>query len=462
MTASVTAAPTAVLATTASKPRSAATTASSAPKPATRPTASASAARPICSRTWNAAASEDETMPITNGTDAISTAVRDLGPVAGQLASDDGAARRPTGASTSRIASALPTSSASRAGVRLPSRTTTVVRPASASTPTDCSSASASAKRAVAGGAEVARRDRDRRGPDAEHHGLARRLSQCVARDRAGRRGWPAVRGWRHGAGQPIRTLRAVASPDLSVVVPAYQERAGIAATLRALHAALDGLASTHEVLVVDNASPDGTADEVERLDDPRVRVLRNPRNLGKGASVRRGMLEATGALRLHCDADCAPSLAALPRMLALAERVRRRGRLAARGRRRRRPPPARAAPDLRPFVRDPVPARAARAHARPVLRLQALAGRGGRGRLPLDRADRLDVRRRDARDGAGARVQPHRDRDPVDRPARLAAVDAAGIVPVTRELLEARRRVAAARVPPRLPQLVEAAEPRA
>jgi len=110
-----------------------------------------------------------------------------------------------------------------------------------------------------------------------------------------------------------------VANPDLSVVVPAYQERDGIAATLRALHAALDGLAVTHEILVIDNASPDGTAAEVERLADPRVRVLCNPRNLGKGASVRRGMLEATGALRLQCDADCAPSLPALPRMLALA-----------------------------------------------------------------------------------------------------------------------------------------------
>jgi glycosyltransferase involved in cell wall biosynthesis len=58
----------------------------------------------------------------------------------------------------------------------------------------------------------------------------------------------------------------------------------------------------------------------VERLGDPAVRVLRNPENLGKGASLRRGMLEARAPLRLHCDADCGPSLLALGRMLALAD----------------------------------------------------------------------------------------------------------------------------------------------
>lgn len=108
-------------------------------------------------------------------------------------------------------------------------------------------------------------------------------------------------------------------APDLSVVVPAYNEAPGIAATLRSVGGALDRLDVEYEILVVDNASPDGTADAVEALGDARVRVLRNAADLGKGASVRRGMLEARGRLRLHCDADCGPSVEALPRMLALA-----------------------------------------------------------------------------------------------------------------------------------------------
>jgi glycosyltransferase involved in cell wall biosynthesis len=109
-------------------------------------------------------------------------------------------------------------------------------------------------------------------------------------------------------------------APALSVVVPAYNEAAGIPATLRSLHATLDGLGLEREILVVDNASGDGTADVVEGLGDPAVRVLRNPENLGKGASLRRGMLEARGVLRLHCDADCGPSVHALGRMVELAE----------------------------------------------------------------------------------------------------------------------------------------------
>jgi len=96
----------------------------------------------------------------------------------------------------------------------------------------------------------------------------------------------------------------------LSVVVPAYNEAAGIERTVRALLDVAD------EVIVVDNASTDRTAELAAAV--AGVRVLRNERNLGKGFSMRRGMLEARGELRLHCDADCAVCLPSLPRMLEL------------------------------------------------------------------------------------------------------------------------------------------------
>src|SRR6185295_4470244 len=75
-----------------------------------------------------------------------------------------------------------------------------------------------------------------------------------------------------------------------------------------------------YEVIVVDNASQDRTVEVLQPLLDDRVRVLRNNVNRGKGYSVRRGMLDAKGELRLMCDADCGPSLASLPDMLKAIE----------------------------------------------------------------------------------------------------------------------------------------------
>jgi glycosyltransferase involved in cell wall biosynthesis len=105
--------------------------------------------------------------------------------------------------------------------------------------------------------------------------------------------------------------------PWLSVVVPAYNEAPWILAAVEAMRERLDALGRPWELIVVDNASLDGTADALEPLlADERVRVLRNDVNRGKGYSVRRGMLSARGELRLHCDADCAASFESLPRLL--------------------------------------------------------------------------------------------------------------------------------------------------
>jgi dolichyl-phosphate beta-glucosyltransferase len=112
-----------------------------------------------------------------------------------------------------------------------------------------------------------------------------------------------------------------VSGPRLSVVIPAYNEARAIRAALDDARARLDAMGFAWEILVVDNASTDATVDEVAPLlEDPRIRLLRNEANRGKGFSVRRGVAEASGELILHCDADCVSSFDSFPRMLELIE----------------------------------------------------------------------------------------------------------------------------------------------
>jgi glycosyltransferase involved in cell wall biosynthesis len=109
--------------------------------------------------------------------------------------------------------------------------------------------------------------------------------------------------------------------PRMSVVIPAYNEEMTIVGTVTAMQAWLEERSVDFEIVVVDNASTDRTVELVQALtDDSRVRVLRNETNRGKGYSVRRGMLDTSGALRLMCDADCLPSIASLGEMVDLIE----------------------------------------------------------------------------------------------------------------------------------------------
>jgi dolichyl-phosphate beta-glucosyltransferase len=110
-------------------------------------------------------------------------------------------------------------------------------------------------------------------------------------------------------------------APSMSVIIPVFNEAQEIATIVPAVRAALDARDAEWEILVVDNASTDGTPARVAAIgEDERVRLLGNEVNRGKGYSVRRGMLEARGELRLLCDADCAPSLVSLSRLEAMLD----------------------------------------------------------------------------------------------------------------------------------------------
>jgi glycosyltransferase involved in cell wall biosynthesis len=108
---------------------------------------------------------------------------------------------------------------------------------------------------------------------------------------------------------------------SLSIIIPVLNEEDEVPSILTAARALLEDRGGEWEIVVVDNASTDRTCERVQPfLDDSHVRLLRNDTNRGKGYSVRRGMLEANGELRLMCDADCVPSLASLPHLLAAAD----------------------------------------------------------------------------------------------------------------------------------------------
>lgn len=108
--------------------------------------------------------------------------------------------------------------------------------------------------------------------------------------------------------------------PELSIVVPSFQESDG----LRRLHAALvevlDGEVDRWELILVDDGSPDETWERIVELtqEDPRVRGIRLSRNFGKEAAIAAGLERAVGRAAITMDADLQHPPAAIPEMLAL------------------------------------------------------------------------------------------------------------------------------------------------
>ena len=106
--------------------------------------------------------------------------------------------------------------------------------------------------------------------------------------------------------------------PCVSVVLPTYNEREGIAELVAEILAVARRAGLDLEVLVVDDASPDGTAAHVETVfrADPAVRVYVRRGERGLASAILRGIQEARGDVVVIMDSDGNHDPALLPLMV--------------------------------------------------------------------------------------------------------------------------------------------------
>jgi len=107
--------------------------------------------------------------------------------------------------------------------------------------------------------------------------------------------------------------------PAISLVVPISDELPNLGPLVDRTLAALRGIGEPYELILVDDGSRDGSAEELLRLAtlDPAIVVLRHRRRLGKGAALATGIARARGERIATIDADLQEDPAELPRLLA-------------------------------------------------------------------------------------------------------------------------------------------------
>jgi glycosyltransferase involved in cell wall biosynthesis len=111
-------------------------------------------------------------------------------------------------------------------------------------------------------------------------------------------------------------------SPELSAVVPVYDERENLERLVTELVPRLEASGRTWEVILVDDGSQDGSSEVLDRLAAERsgLRVLHFARNAGQSAAFDAGFKAARGRIVVTLDGDCQNDPADIPRLLSALE----------------------------------------------------------------------------------------------------------------------------------------------
>ena len=123
-------------------------------------------------------------------------------------------------------------------------------------------------------------------------------------------------------ADAPPPTTIVLVPPEVSLVIPLFNEEANVRPLVAELSAVLATLGRPYEVILVDDGSDDGTFREAAaaQRQDPHLRVVRLTRNFGQTAAFAAGFAHARGRFIVTLDGDLQNDPADIPRLLGLAE----------------------------------------------------------------------------------------------------------------------------------------------
>ena len=118
---------------------------------------------------------------------------------------------------------------------------------------------------------------------------------------------------------RPLPDLTEDDRPDVSLVVPVFNEERTIREVVEQAVAVLESDSRTFEVIVVDDGSRDGTWAEIERLHagDARVKAVRFKRNFGQHPAMHAGLVRARGDIVVTMDGDLQNQPSDLPKLIA-------------------------------------------------------------------------------------------------------------------------------------------------